>query len=68
MTNEPMQEPGAPAGTDDAGGNPTASELETLRSEVEQLRAEALRERADLENQRKRLARDMESARRFEGW
>jgi len=65
MTNEPMQEPGAPAGTDDAGGKPMASELETLRSEVEQLRAEALRERADLDNQRKRLARDMESARRF---
>ena len=65
MTNEPMQEPGTPAGTDDAGGNPMASELETLRSEVEQLRAEALRERADLDNQRKRLARDMESARRF---
>lgn len=63
MTNEPTQEPGAPAGTD--AGNPAPSELESLRGEVEQLRAEALRERADLDNQRKRLARDMENARRF---
>jgi molecular chaperone GrpE len=40
-------------------------ELERLRGEIEQLRAESLRERADLDNQRKRLARDLESARRF---
>ena len=40
-------------------------ELERLRGEIEQLRAESLRERADLDNQRKRLARDVESARRF---
>jgi molecular chaperone GrpE len=64
MTNEPMQEAGSPAGMD-AGGNPIAAELEGLRAELEQLRAESLRERADLENQRKRLARDMENARRF---
>jgi len=62
MTNEPM-ESGGPAGVE-AGGDP-AAELEALRAEVEQLRAEGLRERADLENQRKRLARDMENARRF---
>ena len=40
-------------------------ELEKLRGEIEQLRAESLRERADLDNQRKRLARELESARRF---
>ena len=40
-------------------------ELEALRGEIEQLRAESLRERADLDNQRKRLARDLDSARRF---
>ena len=40
-------------------------EIEALRGELEQLRAESLRERADLENQRKRLARDVEQARRF---
>ena len=39
--------------------------IEALKGEIEQLRAEALRERADLDNQRKRLARDVEQARRF---
>jgi molecular chaperone GrpE len=43
----------------------TQSELERLKAELEQLRAESLRERADLENQRKRLARDVETARKF---
>lgn len=42
-----------------------ASELESLRAEVERLRAQFLLERADLENQRKRMARDIEQARRF---
>ena len=40
-------------------------EIEALRGELEQVRAESLRERADLENQRKRLARDVDQARRF---
>ena len=40
-------------------------EIEALRGEIEQLRADSLRERADLENQRKRVARDVEQARRF---
>ena len=40
-------------------------EIEALRGEIEQLRADSLRERADLENQRKRVARDIEQARRF---
>jgi molecular chaperone GrpE len=39
--------------------------IETLKSDLEQLRAESLRERADLDNQRKRLARDVEMARKF---
>ena len=39
--------------------------IEALRGEIEQLRAEQLRERADLDNQRKRLARDVEQARKF---
>lgn len=49
-----------------------ASESEVLLAELDQLRAtivtlkeETLRERADLENQRKRLARDMEMSRKF---
>lgn len=40
-------------------------EVERLRAEVEQVKADALRERADLENQRKRVARDIEQARKF---
>ena len=40
-------------------------EVERLRAEVEQIKADALRERADLENQRKRVARDIEQARKF---
>ncbi len=40
-------------------------EIEALRGEIEQLRLDSLRERADLENQRKRVARDVEQARKF---
>lgn len=39
--------------------------IEALKGEVEQLKAQSLIERADLENQRKRLARDIDVARRF---
>ena len=39
--------------------------IEVLKAEMEQLRAESLRERADLDNQRKRLAREVEMARKF---
>ena len=39
--------------------------IEALNGELEQLRAQSLIERADLENQRKRMARDIENARRF---
>jgi len=45
--------------------DPLHEELESLRSEVALVKADALRERADLENQRKRIARDVEQARRF---
>ncbi|MEL1264572.1 nucleotide exchange factor GrpE [Pseudoxanthomonas putridarboris] len=45
--------------------NPLIAELETLRNEVDQLRAASLLERADLDNQRKRVARDIEQARKF---
>ena len=40
-------------------------QIEALKAELEQLRAEGLRERADLDNQRKRLAREIDQARRF---
>ncbi|MFS8063387.1 MAG: nucleotide exchange factor GrpE [Luteimonas sp.] len=61
MTTTPMQD--ADAELD--GENPLGAELEALKGEMEQLRAEALRERADLDNQRKRLARELETARKF---
>lgn len=40
-------------------------EAEALRGELEQLKAQTLLERADLDNQRKRLARELDNARRF---
>ena len=59
------------AGADDWAGEPV-NEIEALLGEVDQLRAtvvglkdEALRERAELDNQRKRLARDVDLARKF---
>lgn len=59
MTNDPMQD--AP----ETSGEPPMDELEALRAELEQSRAQSLLERADLENQRKRIARDIEQARKF---
>ena len=64
MTNEPMQDAEATVDGQNAGASPQ-DQIEALKGEIEQLRADALRERADLENQRKRLARDVEQARRF---
>lgn len=60
MTQEPMQD-----AADAAGDETQIDELEALRAEIEQLRAQSLIERADLENQRKRLAREIEQARKF---
>ncbi|WP_082672546.1 nucleotide exchange factor GrpE [Luteimonas abyssi] len=40
-------------------------QVQLLQAEVEQVRAQTLLERADLENQRKRLAREVDAARRF---
>ena len=40
-------------------------ELEQLRAAVAQMQEERLRERAELDNQRKRLARDVDMARKF---
>jgi molecular chaperone GrpE len=59
MSNDPSQEVNEDA---DAAQH---DELEALRAEVEQLKAQSLLERADLENQRKRLARDIDMARKF---
>ncbi len=58
--------------TDDWGDAAPVNEIEALLGEIDQLRAtvvglkdEALRERAELDNQRKRLARDVDMARKF---
>jgi molecular chaperone GrpE len=62
MHNDPTP-PGAEA-TDGAPAD-LGTELDQLRATVTALREESLRERAELDNQRKRLARDLEQARRF---
>ncbi len=41
------------------------AQVEQLSADLEQLKAAVLLERADLENQRKRVARDIDNARRF---
>jgi molecular chaperone GrpE len=56
----PQSEPTAAAQADSL-----EDQIEALKGELEQLRAQSLLERADLENQRKRLARDVDNARRF---
>ncbi|KFN44518.1 nucleotide exchange factor GrpE [Arenimonas oryziterrae] len=42
-----------------------AAELDQLRATIVALKEETLRERAELDNQRKRLARDVDMARKF---
>jgi molecular chaperone GrpE len=59
MTHDPSHE--TPESTDAAA----TDELETLRAELEQLKAQSLIEHADLENQRKRIAREIDTARKF---
>ncbi len=59
--NDPVDGMGPDAQDVDTGLDP----IEALQAEVEQLKAQSLIERADLENQRKRLAREIEVARRF---
>ncbi|HSD17243.1 MAG TPA: nucleotide exchange factor GrpE [Thermomonas sp.] len=59
-----MQDPIQDA-NDAAGDVPQDDELEALRGELEQLKAQSLLERADLDNQRKRIAREIDTARRF---
>ena len=67
-----MQHENPASGADDWASPVPANEVEALLGEVDQLRAtvvalkdETLRERAELDNQRKRLARDVDMARKF---
>lgn len=50
---------------DVAPPDPAGEDIEALKAELEQLKAQSLIERADLDNQRKRIARDIEMARKF---
>jgi len=61
MTTEPMDAEVAQA----AGEDSPIDQVEALKGELEQLKAQSLREHADMDNQRKRLARDIEMARKF---
>ena len=64
--NQDQHDIESPLGAADAAASDTHhDQIERLRGELEQVKADALRERADLENQRKRVARDVEQARRF---
>lgn len=65
MTTEPMKEAAEQADVDTDVQSPIAAELEAVQAELAQLREESLRERADLDNQRKRLTRDVDMARKF---
>ncbi len=55
----------APEATELSGDTQLQLELEQLRIAMGNIRDEALRERAELDNQRKRLARDVDQARKF---
>ncbi|MDH5821444.1 nucleotide exchange factor GrpE [Luteimonas sp. RD2P54] len=74
MSNEGNEhQPGEPPASDQAHSAHSAEQgedslhdrIEALEGELEQMRAQSLIERADLDNQRKRLARDLDNARRF---
>lgn len=65
MTPDSTQEPNEQSVAESTGPGADGNELESLRADVARIREEALRERADLENQRKRLQRDVELARKF---
>lgn len=55
----------ADAVADAESDSPLAAELDAVRDELTQLREGSLRERAELDNQRKRLARDLDMTRKF---
>lgn len=71
MTSHPHDETPAEAlqATGDEGLQdcclPLQAQLDAAQAELVKLREDVLRERADLENQRRRVARDVENARRF---
>ncbi len=62
MTTEPLQDADLAQEGDE---HSPIDQIEALKGELEQLRAESLRDRADLDNQRKRMARELDMARKF---
>ena len=62
MTTEPTPDRADEATAEDL---PLEDVIESLRGELEQVRAQSLVDRADLENQRRRLERDVQNACRF---
>ncbi|NLA68602.1 MAG: nucleotide exchange factor GrpE [Gammaproteobacteria bacterium] len=62
MTTEQTPDPAAEAPAEDL---PLEDVIESLRAELEQVKAQALLDHADLENQRRRLQRDVQNACRF---
>ena len=66
MTTEPMKDAAEQAAIDNENEvSPLAAEFEAIQAELAQLREDTLRERADLQNQRKRLERERDMARKF---
>jgi molecular chaperone GrpE len=65
QTSQDAQAQGDTTAANEAVADTPEAMIESLKAELEQLRAESLRERADLDNQRKRLAREVEMARKF---
>ena len=63
MTTEPTQDTIDPAVAPQDTSHTT--EVDALRAEMARMREDSLRERAELDNQRKRLARDVDLARKF---
>lgn len=61
-TEHPELEPVAETDVDDALPE---TDVERLANELARVREESLRERAELDNQRKRLVRDIDTARKF---
>ncbi len=61
--NDPIDAAGQAADNDNI--SPMTAELDAAMAELAQLREDSLRERADLENQRKRLERERDMARKF---
>ena len=62
MTTEQTPDPAAEAPAEDL---PLEDVIESLRAELEQVKAQALLDHAALENQRRRLQRDVQNACRF---